>query len=125
MINRWWRALALFVLLLGVLGAALAVVVANADPGALGHAVIRVDGERVTLAEVSLHPLAMVIAGMVAALVALVVVPIAVCVPLLAVAFGLGIGLLAIAGTAALALSPLLLLGWIVWRVARPASGAR
>jgi len=121
---RGWRALALFLLFVVVLGAILAALIASADPHALGHAVIRINGEDVPLSGLHVHPLAAVLAGIVGALVALVVVPLAICVPLLAVVFVLACALLAIAGTAAVVLSPLLLLGWIAWRAARPARTA-
>ena len=124
MTNRWWRAIALSLLLVVLLGVALAALIANADPHALGDAVIRINGDEVTLAQLHVHPLAAVIAGVVGALVALVVVPLVLCVPLLAVVLGLACALMVIAGTAALLLSPLLVLVWIVWRLARRAPAA-
>jgi len=121
---RWWRALALLLLLVVVLGAAIATLLATADPQALGHAVIRIDGDQIAFADLHAHPLAAMLAGIVGALVAVVVVQLAICVPLLAVVFGLACALIAIAGAAAIVLSPLLLVGWILWRVARPARTA-
>jgi len=121
MTMRWWRALALFLLFALLLGAAIALAIAHSDPHALGQALIRIDGNEITLAGLDAHPLAALLAGIVVALVGLVIVPLAICVPLVAIAFGLAVALLAIAGTAALLFSPLLLLGWIVWRLARPA----
>ena len=121
---RWWRALALFLLLVVLLGVTLAVLIATADPHSLGDAVIRINGEDVALSHLHVHPLAATLAGIVGALVALVVVPLVVCVPLLAIVFGLACALIAIAGTTALVLSPLLLIGWIAWRLARPAPTA-
>jgi hypothetical protein len=125
MTTRWWRALALFLLLVVLLGAVIATLIATADPHALSDAVIRIDGTEVALTGLHAHPLAAMVAGIVGALVAMVVVPLVVCVPLLAVVFGLACAVIAVAGTAALVLSPLLLLGWIMWRVARPAPAAR
>ena len=60
-----------------------------------------------------------------AMIVVLLVVPFAVIVPLLCAALGIAIALFAVLGVAALLLSPLLLLVWIVWRLARSPSAAR
>ena len=121
---RGWRALALLLLFVVVLGAILAALIASTGPHALGHAVMRIDADDVSLPRVHVHALAAVLAGIVGALVALLVVPLAVCVPLLAIVFVLACALLATAGTAAVVLSPLLLLGWVGWRLARPARTA-
>ena len=118
--NRWWRGLAFAIVVTVLIGAAVAVLLANALPDALGQAVISIDGDRVTFSELHGHPLVGFAVGTAVALVALVLVPIVVCVPLLAVALALAVAVLALAGTAALVLSPLLILGWIVWRLARP-----
>ena len=60
-----------------------------------------------------------------ALVVVLLVVPFAVIVPLLCAALGIALALCALLGVAALLLSPLLLLVWVVWRLARGPSAAR
>jgi len=60
-----------------------------------------------------------------AMVVVLLVVPFAVIVPLLCAALGIAVALFAVLGVAALLLSPLLLLVWLVWRLARGPSAAR
>jgi hypothetical protein len=60
-----------------------------------------------------------------AMIVVLLVVPIALIVPLLCAALGITVALLAVLGVAALLLSPLLLLVWIAWRLARGRSATR
>jgi hypothetical protein len=122
--NRGWRAFALVLLLVILSGAAMAVVLATAGAHPWGDAVIRIDGDRITLAELGMRPAAAFLAGCIVAVVGLVVVPIAVCLPLLAVGGALLVALLAIAGAAVLVFSPLLLLGWLAWRLARPATPA-
>jgi hypothetical protein len=52
-------------------------------------------------------------------------VPFALVVPLLVVGIGLALGVLAIVATTTLLLSPLLLIGWLIWRLARPARPVR
>jgi hypothetical protein len=88
--------------------------------GPLAQAVVTIDGNQVTLAQ--LHGGAALF-GAVALLVLIVlvfVVPFAVLLPLLLVGLGLVCAFVALLGTAALLLSPLILLGWLIWRLARP-----
>jgi hypothetical protein len=86
----------------------------------LDHGVITIDGDTITLGALHgtdwLVALLLVVA---AVLIVVLIVPIAVLVPLLAAALGLGVALLAMLGAAALVMSPLLLLVWIIWRLAR------
>jgi hypothetical protein len=108
-------AIAVVGLLLSIVGIA-AVVATGGDP--LGHAVVSVNDHEVVLAGLqgNLPLLALVVA-----VVMVVVVPLAVGIPLVLVAFGLALGVLAIAAATALLLSPLILIGWGLWRLARPA----
>ena len=68
---------------------------------------------------------ALALVGLVMAVVLVVVVPFALVVPLLVVGIGLALGVLAIVATTTLLLSPLLLIGWLIWRLARPARPVR
>ncbi len=60
-----------------------------------------------------------------ALVVVLLVLPFALIVPLLCAALGITLALFAVLSVAALLLSPLLLLVWLVWRLARGPSAAR
>ena len=60
-----------------------------------------------------------------ALMVVLLVLPFALIVPLLCAALGITVALFAVLGVAALLLSPLLLLVWLVWRLPRGPSAAR
>jgi hypothetical protein len=110
--------------LLGVVIAALGIAGLAALGGdSLAHAVVTVDGHEVTLA--SLHGSGLLLAGLAfVVLIALaLVLPFAIVVPLLAVALALALAFVAIVGTLAFALSPLILLAllvWLIWRIARP-----
>ena len=95
----------------------------------LDGAVLNINGEQFTLAQLHGGQWLLVLGGVMLALlvvllVLLVVVPIMVLVPLLAAALVLAVALFTALGVAALLLSPLLLLVWIVWRVARGPSPA-
>lgn len=122
--NRYVRiviALALLGVAIAVLGIAGLIALAG---DSLGHAVVSVDGNQVTLA--SLHGSGVLLAGLAfVVLIALaLVLPFAIVVPLLAVALALAFAFVAIVGTLAFALSPLILLAllvWLIWRIARPA----
>ncbi len=82
-----------------------------------------IDGEQVSLSGMHAGHWLLLIGGVtLALLVVLLVVPFAVIVPLLCAAFGIAVALCVVLGMAALLLSPLLLLGWIVWRLTRSPS---
>jgi hypothetical protein len=115
-----WRAVAAMLLLFALVATAIAVLLIVSMPGALGHAVVTIDGDQFRVADLSTRPLVALLAGGAVAFILLLVVPLAVCIPLLLAGLGLAVALLAIAGSAALVLSPLLLLVWLAWRVARP-----
>ncbi|CAN5119366.1 hypothetical protein BH11PSE9_BH11PSE9_07980 [soil metagenome] len=87
------------------------------------HAVIDIDGDTFTLGEwAALHGGDWVLAVggvMLALLVALFVVPFAVLVPLTIVALCILAAFFTVAGVAMLVMSPMLLVVWIVWRLAR------
>ncbi|CAN5424496.1 hypothetical protein BH11PSE9_BH11PSE9_37160 [soil metagenome] len=87
------------------------------------HAVIDIDGDTFTLGEwTALHGGDWVLAVggvMLALLVVLFVVPFAVLVPLTIVALCILAALFTVAGVAMLVMSPMLLVVWIVWRLAR------
>jgi len=86
-----------------------------------------INGEQLSLTDMHGGHWLLAIGGvLLAMIVVLLVVPFAVIVPLLCAAFGIAVALFAVLGVAALLLSPLLLLVWIVWRLARgPASPTR
>ena len=67
----------------------------------------------------SAHPVAAMLAIFVVLMVALLLLPVVVLVPLLVLALPLAFAALTVAGVAALLLSPLLLVGWVIWRLVR------
>jgi hypothetical protein len=93
----------------------------------LAHATIQIDDDTLTLA--ALHGsdwlLAVgaitvaVMAALVGVLLALLIVPLAVLLPLLVAALAIGVAVAVVLGVAALAASPLLLIGWLLWRLVR------
>ena len=99
-----------------------AIVLTAGDP--LAHAVISVNDHEVALSGLQSNLPLLVLVGLVVAVVMVVVVPLAVGIPLVLVAFGLALSVLAIAAATALLLSPLILIGWGLWRLARPARPA-
>jgi hypothetical protein len=85
-----------------------------------------IDGEQLSLTDMHGGHWLLALGGILLALiVVLLVVPFAVIVPLLCAALGIAVALFAVLGVAALLLSPLLLLVWIVRRLARGPSAAR
>jgi len=119
--NRYIRVVVALALL-GVVIAVLGIVGLAAIGGdSLAHAVVTVNDNEVTLAQ--LHGGSVLLAFVVLIALALVL-PLALVVPLLAVAVALAFAFVAIVGTLAFALSPLILLAllvWLIWRIARPA----
>ena len=115
-------AIAALGLLLSLVGIA-AIALAADDP--LGHAVVSINDHDLALSDLSGNLPALALVGLVMAVVLVVVVPCPVVVPLLVIGLGLALGVLAIVATTALLLSPLLLIGWVVWRLARPARPVR
>jgi hypothetical protein len=96
----------------------------------LDGASVVINGDALSMAEMHAgHWLlamgAVVLSLLLVMLIVLLVVPFAVIVPLLCAALGISVALLMLLGVAAFLLSPLLLLGWIVWRLLRSPSAAR
>lgn len=115
----------LWMALIGLVLAALGIGVVIAWGGEpLAHAVVSIDGREITLGQLHGHVVPIAVAALVAMLVVFLVVPLALLLPLLATGLALAIALAAIAGTVALLLSPLLLLGWLAWRLTRPGRSA-
>jgi hypothetical protein len=80
-----------------------------------------IDREGLTLSGLQgWHPLAAVGFGIVAAVVGICIAILAVSFALVSTALGLGLALLAVAGSLGLVATPFLLVGWLVWRLARP-----
>ncbi len=112
-------------LLVAVLLSAMLGAVAVAAFSALDPALIEINGESFDLARLgAAHGLVAIGGLLLAGLIVLLVVPAVVLVPLVVVALVLGGVLLAVAGVVTLVFSPLILivaLGWLIWRLARPA----
>ena len=108
-------------LMLSLAGIA-ALVLTASEP--LANAVLSINDHDIVLSGLSGNLPALALVGLAMAVVLVVVVPCAVVVPLLAIGIGLAFGVLAIVATTALLLSPLLLIGWVIWRLARPARPA-
>jgi hypothetical protein len=126
--RRWVLRVSGVMLLFGLLGLVLA---AAALLQAIDGTPIQltIDGQTMaepfTLADWSTGHWAWAVLGIAVAMLAvLVVVPLALVVAaigvLIGLVFGLGLPLLVVALLAAVALSPLALLGWLIWRAARP-----
>jgi hypothetical protein len=123
--NRLLKTLAAIVaigLVLSLAGIA-AIVLTAGEP--LGRAVLSINDHDIVLSGLSGNLPALALAGLVMAVVFAVVVPCAIVVPLLVIGLGLALGVLAIVAATALLLSPLWLIGWLIWRVARPARPVR
>jgi hypothetical protein len=116
--NRWWsRAAAALLLLTLVVVAALTVAWAMLP---LDGTTITVDGESFSLGSLSGGQLvAAFVIAIVATITALLVAAFAVVVSLVVAVFGVSIGIFAAAASLALVASPLLLIGWLVWRAVR------
>jgi len=117
-----WRWLLLALLVLAVVTACstVALVSTLADFGNNGVS-ITIDGETWRLSSLDGgHGVLAVLGVLLALLVVLLVVPVAVMLGLLAAALGIGVALLAAVAVAGVALSPLLLLGVLVWWIVRP-----
>ena len=100
-----------------------AIVLTAGNP--LGHAVVSINDHEIALSGLSGNLPALALVGLVMAVVLAVVVPFALAAPLLVVGIGLALGVLAIVATTTLLLSPLLLIGWLIGRLARPARPVR
>ena len=123
--NRFIKTSRWLLLAGAVLGALLiAAVVQWAPP--LDGATLDIDGEQFTLTQLQGGEWLLAIGAVLLALVGvLLVVPFALIVPLLCAALGIAVAMCVLLGVAALLLSPLLLLAWIVWRLARSPSAPR
>ena len=123
--NRLLKTLVAIVaigLVLSLAGLA-AIVLTAGEP--FGRAVLSINDHDIVLSGLSGNLPALVLVGLVMAIVFAVVVPCVVVVPLLAIGTGLALGALAIVAASALLLSPLWLIGWLIWRAARPARPAQ
>ena len=103
---------------LGLSLLAITALIASGDP--LAHAVVTIDGDSVTLAQLHGSSVLLGLATLVVLFALVLVLPLAVVLPLVATALALVIAFAAVLGSMALALSPLILLGWLIWRLARP-----
>jgi hypothetical protein len=91
-----------------------------APPGWQEGVVISIDGHRLTLPDWHWgHGLAGALGISIALLLALVLVPVAVLLGLLAALLGLALGIVGVVIALAVGLSPLLLLGLVVWLIVR------
>ena len=122
--NRYVR-IAVAMALLGVVIAVLGIAGLAAIGGdSLAHAVISVDGNEITLAQLHGSSVLLALLAFVVLIALALVLPFAIVVPLLVVALALVLAFVAIVGSLAFALSPLILLAllvWLIWRIARPA----
>jgi hypothetical protein len=116
--NRWWsRAATALLLLTLVIVAALTVAWAMLP---LDGTTITVDGETFSLANLSGgQVVAAFVIAIIATIAALLVAAFAVVVGLAVAVLGVAVGMLAAAASLALVASPLLLVGWLVWRAVR------
>jgi hypothetical protein len=123
--NRFIKA-CLWLLLAGAVVSALLVTALMQWAAPLDGATLSIDGEQFTFTRLQGGEWLLAVgAVLLAMLVVLLVVPFAVIVPLLCAAFGIAVAVCVVLGVAALLLSPLLLLLWLVWRLTRGPSAAR
>ena len=123
--NRFIKA-CLWLLLAGAVVSALLIAAVVQWAAPFDGATLHIDGEQFTFTRLhGAEGLLAIGAVLLALVVVLLVVPFAVIVPLLCAALGIAVVLCVLLGVAALLLSPLLLLAWIVWRLARSPSAAR
>jgi hypothetical protein len=123
--NRFIKA-CLWLLLAGAVVSALLVAALMQWAAPLDGATLSINGEQFTFTRLQGGEWLLAVgAVLLAMLVLLLVVPFAVIVPLLCAAFGIAVAVCVVVGVAALLLSPLLLLVWLVWRLARSPSAAR
>jgi hypothetical protein len=120
-----WGRIAVALLLLILL--AIAVVLASIGSlASLDHLAITVDGDTLALSGIGGWHAALVIVALVgAALLALVAAALAVVLVLGIAALGVAVGGFTAIAALALATSPLLLIGWLIWRLLRPAPAQR
>ena len=124
--NRFIKT-SLWLLLAGAVLSALLIAAVLQWAPPLDGATLNINGEQFTLTQLQGGEWLLALGGVVLAMVVvLLVVPFAVIVPLLCAALGIAVALFVVLGVAALLLSPLLLVVWIVWRLARgPVSPTR
>lgn len=124
-LNRFLKVSA-GLLLAGAVLSALLIGAALQSGELIDGATFVINGEQLSFADMHLgHGLLALGGVLLAMLVVLLVVPIAVIVPLLCAALGIAVALFVVLGLAAVLLSPLWLLVWIVWRLARSPAAAR
>ena len=120
----WGRAIAMALLL-----AFVAIVVGMAVAWSflpLDHTTITIDDETVRLSGIDGWRIAVVIAAASAGvLIALIIGALAVVFGLLAAAVSIAVTLVFVVATLALVASPVLVLAWAIWRVARPSNAGR
>jgi hypothetical protein len=119
----WGRALGALILLPIVALTIMALVwsMTSLDPMS-----VTIDGETVALSGISgWHAALLVIALASTVLLGLVIAALAVVFVLGIAALGIVVAVLATAAALALVSSPLLLIGWLIWRLARPAPAPR
>ena len=115
-----WLLAGFFVALL-ILGALGACIVSNINDFAGNDVTVSVDGDTWRVGTVhGVHGWVAAMAATAAVAVVLIVVPLVVMFALLAAALGIGAALFAVLLAAALAASPLLLLGVLIWWIVRP-----
>ena len=124
--NRFIKT-SLWLLLAGAVLSALLIAAVLQWAPPLDGATLNINGEQLTLTQLQGGEWLLALGGVVLAMVVvLLVVPFAVIVPLLCAALGIAVALFVVLGVAALLLSPLLLVVWTLWRLARgPVSPTR
>lgn len=120
----WGRAVAMALLL-----AFLAIVIGMAVAWSflpLDHTTITIDDETIRLSGIDGWRIAVAItAASAGVLIALIIAALAVVCSLLAAALSIAVALAVVVATLALVASPVLVLVWAIWRVARPSNSSR
>jgi len=116
---RWGRLLAMTLLLATIVVTALGVFAWSTLP--LEHTTINMDGDIVSLSNVGGWQAMLLVAGLfVAALVAVIVVALIIVLALAAAAIGIIVAIGTALATLLVAVSPALLVLWLLWRAFRP-----
>jgi len=117
---KWLLRSLLALLLVSIVTSALLIVAAMLSGAPLEHAVIRIDDASFTLGDLSAGHWLLAFAGVaLACMIVMLVVPFAVLLPLAFAAVSVTVALAFAAAVLGIVSSPLILIGWLIWRAVR------
>ena len=122
---RWFAKGLGAIVLIALLVSALLIGAAMIFGTPLDHAVVQIDDAGFTIGDLSAGHWLLAFAGVaLACIIVIIVVPLAVLVPLAFAAIAVGVSFAIAAAVTAVVCSPLILLGWLMWRLLRKAPPA-